>query len=392
MARERSRSPFAASYEEIISLVVSREQARSAKDWTLADSIREKLSGMGVSLQDKSNTWRSNDGQTGRIPTWSEIEAGHTPESFMTQQDAGAASAHAGDGSEDHIKQLVLTREQARAAKDWTQSDKLREELGALGVEINDKEKMWRSKSGAKGVIIGYRGAGGPSDLEVSILVVQREKARKSGDYATSDMIRNELKAVGVEIKDREKIWRSNAGRQGPIPTWDTIQNGGGAPNAAVQATAAPAAVAVQGDVNSLRNQVVQAALQAAQNPATAARTLQLLQQGAAGTPAPTNALKALPAIAAAPAAAPAQPNAECQEAVDFVNSCQATGRSPMDAEIDWLVGLREKFRQAKDFVSADALRNSMRNVLSIQIHEKEKKWVAADGREGVIPMWNTLV
>mmetsp|Transcript_98075 Transcript_98075/g.311023 ORF Transcript_98075/g.311023 Transcript_98075/m.311023 type:complete len:429 (+) Transcript_98075:63-1349(+) len=428
MARERSRSPFAASYEEIISLVVSREQARSAKDWTLADSIREKLSGMGVSLQDKSNTWRSNDGQTGRIPTWSEIEAGHTPESFMTQQDAGAASAHAGDGSEDHIKQLVLTREQARAAKDWTQSDKLREELRALGVEISDRDKMWKSASGAAGVIIGYRGAGGPSDLEISTLVVQREKARHSGDYVTSDMIRNELRAVGVEINDREKVWRSSAGRHGNIPTRGGNQQSGTAATQAVAVpqagavptlTLGPAAVAapatVQGSTASLQNQVIQAALAAAQDPANAARTLQLLQQASAGVApavapgvapvmapgvapgvAPVQALVApqqtLMALPAPVAATPSKPTPECQEAVDFVHSCQATGRSPMDAEIDWLVGLREKFRQAKDFVSADALRNSMRNVLSIQIHEKEKKWVAADGREGVIPMWNTLV
>eukprot|EP00411_Alexandrium_monilatum_P013633 CAMPEP_0175276388 /NCGR_PEP_ID=MMETSP0093-20121207/48455_1 /TAXON_ID=311494 /ORGANISM="Alexandrium monilatum, Strain CCMP3105" /LENGTH=345 /DNA_ID=CAMNT_0016571287 /DNA_START=52 /DNA_END=1086 /DNA_ORIENTATION=+ len=345
MARERSRSPFAASYEEIISLVVSREQARSAKDWTLADSIREKLSGMGVSLQDKSNTWRSNDGQTGRIPTWSEIEAGHTPESFMTQQDAGAASAHAGDGSEDHIKQLVLTREQARAAKDWTQSDKLREELGALGVEINDKEKMWRSKSGAKGVIIGYRGAGGPTDLEISTLMVQREKARQLGDFATSDMIRDELKTAGVHIQDREKTWRCSDGRQGTIPSWADVQGGGGAAAAVPAATMGAAAHGAQ------------ASLQQANGAAPAAVKM---------TPKP-----AMPA---------ASSNPECQEALGFIQTCRASGRTPMDAEVEQLISLREKFRQAGDFAAGDQLRNALRTSLSIEIHDKEKRWTAPGG------------
>jgi len=381
MARERSRSPFAASYEEIISLVVSREQARSAKDWTLADSIREKLSGMGVSLQDKSNTWRSNDGQTGRIPTWSEIEAGHTPESFMTQQDAGAASAHAGDGSEDHIKQLVLTREQARAAKDWTQSDKLREELGALGVEINDKEKMWRSKSGAKGVIIGYRGAGGPTDLEISTLMVQREKARQLGDFATSDMIRDELKTAGVHIQDREKTWRCSDGRQGTIPSWADVQGGGGAAAAVPAATMGAAAHGAQA---SLQNQLVQAALAAAQNPATAARTLQLLQQANGAAPA---AVKMTPK----PAMPAASSNPECQEALGFIQTCRASGRTPMDAEVEQLISLREKFRQAGDFAAGDQLRNALRTSLSIEIHDKEKRWTAPGGREGTIPTWSTL-
>mmetsp|Transcript_40352 Transcript_40352/g.125792 ORF Transcript_40352/g.125792 Transcript_40352/m.125792 type:complete len:431 (-) Transcript_40352:34-1326(-) len=430
MARDRSRSPFemSSTYEEIGKLVVMREQARYSKDWTLADNIRDKIRAYGVTLNDKTNSWKTSDGQTGRIPTWSEIEAGHTPESIMAAQEMRASGMSTSDGTEPHIKRLVQMREQARAQKDWAQSDKLREELRALGVEISDRDKMWKSASGAAGVIIGYRGAGGPSDLEISTLVVQREKARHSGDYVTSDMIRNELRAVGVEINDREKVWRSSAGRHGNIPTRGGNQQSGTAATQAVAVpqagavptlTLGPAAVAapatVQGSTASLQNQVIQAALAAAQDPANAARTLQLLQQASAGVApavapgvapvmapgvapgvAPVQALVApqqtLMALPAPVAATPSKPTPECQEAVDFVHSCQATGRSPMDAEIDWLVGLREKFRQAKDFVSADALRNSMRNVLSIQIHEKEKKWVAADGREGVIPMWNTLV
>uniref|UniRef100_A0A7S4RHJ6 Cysteinyl-tRNA ligase anticodon binding domain-containing protein n=1 Tax=Alexandrium monilatum TaxID=311494 RepID=A0A7S4RHJ6_9DINO len=271
-------------------------------------------------------------------------------------------------------------REQARAQKDWVQSDKLRDELRALGVDIFDKEKIWRSRTGASGVVIGYRGAGGPTDLEISTLVVQRERARQSGDFPTSDMIRDELKAAGVEIRDREKMWQCSDGRSGPIPTWSAILNGGA--TAAPTSGATPQNVAAAGN---LQSQVVQAALAAAQNPSTAVRTLQLLQQASVpGAPVMKMAGRAtMPATSS---------NTECQEAIDFIYKCQASGRPPMDAEIDQLVGLREKFRQGKDFTAADELRNAMRSALGVELYEKEKKWTAAGGRQGVIPMWSSLV
>jgi len=394
-ARDRSRSPSASgAYEETVRLVVMREQARMAKDWTLADSLREQLVAKGVTIQDKTNSWRCSDGSAGRIPTWSEIEGG-TTESFVAQQGmtqgmGTMAPPPAGDGSDGHIKQLVQMREQARAQKDFTQADAYREELKALGVDIFDKEKMWRSKMGASGVIIGYRGGAGPTDLEISTLVVQREKARQNNDYNTSDMIRNELRAVGVEIKDREKIWVASDGRQGPVPTWSAVMAGGDTPGFA-QGMAATTGGMAASNSNSLRDQVVQAALAAASNPNNALKTLQMLQQVGG---APPSAMAPKPTRAAQPAQARAAPTAtdpECIEAITFVSSCQAAGRAPTDAEIDWLVGLREKFRSQKAFNDADALRQEMRGTLGIELDEKTKQWSCSDGRQGVIPMWSSM-
>merc|ERR1719215_1013702 len=175
----------------------------------------------------------------------------------------GVSGFESSDPNEANIKQLVRLREQARAEKDFAQSDKLRDDLKALGVDLYDKEKMWRSKSGASGVIIGYRGQGGPTDVEITTLVVQREKARQSGDWGTADMIREELKQSGVDIYDKEKHWRASDGRSGPVPSWGVIQGGDSLGGGAVQAP-----ITVGGDV---RQQVLQAAVQAAQNPATAA-------------------------------------------------------------------------------------------------------------------------
>mmetsp|Transcript_91173 Transcript_91173/g.284131 ORF Transcript_91173/g.284131 Transcript_91173/m.284131 type:complete len:128 (+) Transcript_91173:1-384(+) len=125
-------------------------------------------------------------------------------------------------------------------------------------------------------------------------------------------------------------------------------------------------------------------------------RTLQMLQSGCMGGSAPAaTAFKAVGPVGrvAAPAAAVSMAgvNAECQEALQFIAQCQQAGRPPLDAEIEWLVGLREKFRAAKDFPSSDALRNAMRTALGIRLEEKEKIWKTSDGRTGSIPMWSMI-
>jgi len=361
------------SLEEIVKLMVMRERARSAKDWSLADSIRLRLSEMGVTLFDKTSTWRSNDGRSGRIPSWSELEAGETPESIIAAQATKMQSA--GGHPEAHrIKALVQQREQARSAKDFARCDEIREELRAMGVEVFDKEKMWRAKNGASGVVIGFHGPNGPTDLEIATLVVQREKARQASDFGTADMIRDELKAAGVEIYDKEKLWRSSDGRRAPVPSWSQIQSGSavmsggaGTPQGATAAT--------------LQTQVVQAALAAAQTPQGAVRTLQMLHQ-----PYATGGGRGQKG-----GMAPVPPSPEAQEALRFISNCQATGRMAQVTEIDWLVGIREKCRQSGDYASADTLRSGLRSALGVELQEKDKKWVTSDGRYGSIPMWTNM-
>lgn len=421
--RDRSRSPRAAaaalsSNEDIYNLIVQREQARLAKDWAMADSLRDSLNASGVTLFDKTQTWKAADGRSGRIPTFNEIEAGASAESLALGQtiplSGGEMAGAELSATEVQIKSLIQAREQARASKDFAQSDSLRDQLKAMGVEIFDKDKMWRAKSGESGCIIGYRGQGGATDLEINTLVVQREKARQSSDFATADKIRQELKQFGVDILDKEKIWRSTDGRQGPVPSWTAIQ-GGVDPAQAQQMMQAPVIGGayvqspygvvpgvhaqahsmgmVGGQDAALRNQIIQAALAAAQNPAAAGRTLQLLQQ-ATGQPIMPQPMYGMQA--ARPTAIP-QPTAggrvapEAQEGINFISQCKAAGRPVADAEIEWLVGTREKLRQNKDFSSADSLRQALRSQLGVELYEKEKRWVSQDGRQGQIPLWDRL-
>jgi cysteinyl-tRNA synthetase len=45
-----------------------------------------------------------------------------------------------------------------------------------------------------------------PLDAEVQALIDERRKARRSKDWARADAIRDRLRKMGVEIKDKEKI------------------------------------------------------------------------------------------------------------------------------------------------------------------------------------------
>merc|ERR1719436_1919787 len=172
-------------------LICQREEARYSRDFAEADRIREQLKDMGVELFDKTNTWTATDGKSGLIPLWSELQAGHPPESLAASQ--GSTVVAGNDGGDALIRDLVRARERARAGKDFAQADSIRDQLRHMGVEVFDKEKLWRSTSGKKGVVLGF--GNHPLDVEIHALVVQREKARQIGDMVTADMIRDELKA-----------------------------------------------------------------------------------------------------------------------------------------------------------------------------------------------------
>jgi len=371
-----------------MSLIFQREQARQGQDFTQADEIRDQLTAMGVTLLDKTHQWRAADGRLGKIPSWSDIESGAA---------SGTLPAQSNDPL-SHVKSLVHQREQARANKDFPRGDQLREELKSLGVELFDKEKLWRGKDGSSGVIIGFQAGGGPTDLEVTTLIAQREKARQNSDFSTADMIRDELKQFGVTIQDKEKSWKSVDGRTGGVPMYNEAQG---------VTMQVPATMPVQGQYGavpvSIQQQIMSLALQASQDPSMAQRALASLRQAVQGAPlapatAPPRAMQALPPprrpATSLPAAhakrgkggAPQPP--EVAEALSFCS--QAAHRNVSDDEIMWVVEVRERQRKNSDFSAADALRDGLKQC-GVDLHQKEQRWTHADGRAGEIPSWQSL-
>jgi len=375
-----------------MSLIFQREQARQGQDFTQADQLREQLSAMGVTLLDKARQWRSADGRLGKIPSWSDIESGATSTAAIAQSNDPLS----------HVKSLVHQREQARASKDFVRGDQLREELKSLGVELFDKEKLWRGKDGTSGVIIGFQAGGGPTDLEITTLIAQREKARQNSDFSTADMVRDELKQYGVTILDKEKSWKSVDGRTGGVPMFHDGPPVHGAPM--LVPAAAPAQGHCAGVPVAVQQQIMSLALHASQDPNLAQRALTSLRQAvqAPATVAP-RAVHPYPDYVIAPPArrpvappplhvqrgkgGPPQP-AEVAEALSFCN--QAAHRGMSDEDILWLIEVRERRRKESDFSSADALRDGMKKC-GVELHQKEQRWTHADGRAGDIPTWQSL-
>lgn len=391
----RSRSPRRAQLnsKEIAQLVFAREQARLAKDWGQADNIRSQLSDEGVQLYDKTRLWKSSDGRSGRIPTFDEVEAGQVEEVEEVKAEV--------DTTKEEIQSLVLQREQARGNKDFNHADSIRLQLQEMGVELLDKEKLWKCPSrGLQGIITGFRN-NELSDVEVHTLVTQRERARMGNDYDLSDMIRDELKNRGVTIEDKQKVWMCSDGRRGAVPSWAQIQgevpqtlHTPGPPvqrlipaNVPVQRPSIPMAQARPRQ--SIEDELVSLAVAAARHPDTATRALQALRQVFSGA-APVAAPVALPAPGR-PNQASSRPDGlpDMNKAKQLIRQIQESMKPVSDEEIEWLVAIRERFRMTKDYGRSDELRAELQSV-GIELLEKEKRWTF-DGRSGPIPLWSNI-
>ena len=79
----------------------------------------------------------------------------------------------------------------------------LRAALGFLGFS-GDRESRWNEYGIRQDEVRGDRGPGWleDSDVEVDELVDARNAARKAKDFKEADRIRDELAAMGIELKD----------------------------------------------------------------------------------------------------------------------------------------------------------------------------------------------
>eukprot|EP00808_Paulinella_micropora_P023246 g8498.t1 len=131
---------------------------------------------------------------------------------------AGQSAAQpGGKPSLEEIKALIQQREDARRDKRWQEADQLRDQLKDLGVQLHDKDKIWKTAEGHVGVIPAWSGdpsrntKEGLTSSAIQVFAQAREAARKRKDWDQADQIRNELKAHGVMIYDKEgmSFWRT---------------------------------------------------------------------------------------------------------------------------------------------------------------------------------------
>lgn len=184
---------------DILRKVAQREMFRQTRKFAESDAVRQELRDAGVELYDKEREWRSKDGRRGVLFT------------------AGPDESPLGDAD---IQERIREREEARRQKDWDKANVIRDELRSLGVELSDKEGMWRT--------IGGRGNTYAATVTtkqvlhgsvISKLIAERERFRAGQDYVAADEVRVKLSEHGVEILDSHRIWKCTDGRQGVIIT-----------------------------------------------------------------------------------------------------------------------------------------------------------------------------
>eukprot|EP01052_Picozoa_sp_SAG31_P024492 SAG31_NODE_2087_length_6484_cov_5.038528_4_plen_556_part_01 len=135
---------------------------------------------------------------------------------------------------------LLNERNKFRRVKDFENADKVKEDLYAMGVRMDDKERTWSYRPGGGGGGFGGGFGGGPSgfggggaghdyrrdddgsvqvdERKVDELLAARLNAKRGRDFDTADRIRDELRDMGVQVFDQEKTWSARGGGAGPGP------------------------------------------------------------------------------------------------------------------------------------------------------------------------------
>ena len=135
------------------------------------------------------------------------------------------------DEDKEYVADMVQRRAQAKMDRDYDTADSIREELrDNLNIQIDDRLRMW-SAGGDFGAAMdqmmdgrpdlnrGYAKSHtcGPVSAEdeeyIADLVAQRLQAKKDRDYDTADSIRDDLKeGMGVYIDDKQRVWSVGGG------------------------------------------------------------------------------------------------------------------------------------------------------------------------------------
>ena len=202
----------------VSALILHRAELRQQRSYEAADAILERLRDeYGVSVNDYKRTWRSERG------------AAHADE----YGGGGGLREYARDYrdrdaevDEGRVLALLSERSELRRERDYAGADAIREELRSMGVEVYDREMMWRverpERRRRRSVSrVGWDDDGRfvrdpDDDAEVNAelvqsLIAERAELRAAREYQEADKIRERLRELNVYVSDRERWWRVDA-------------------------------------------------------------------------------------------------------------------------------------------------------------------------------------
>ena len=244
LVRRAGEKGAAISDVQLNALLVARERMRTEKRFDEADRIRLILRAASVTLQDNTRSWSTSDGRSGAFPPASGAALpGAMAGGLGAFGMAGAMGMAGGNyggtyqtfGAMPDVYTLLLQREQARAAHNWAVSDSLREQIRSLGITTDDKAKTFTWPDGRQEAMPGAApptapaavpgwpsaasGSSGSDDASILTLIQQREQAREARNWAVSDALRAQLRAIGGEVDDKAKTFTYPDGRTAATPT-----------------------------------------------------------------------------------------------------------------------------------------------------------------------------
>ena len=212
-----AKKPAAGGVEDVQALLKKREEARKAKDWTTADALRTELRALGVQLFDQEGVWKGADGNMGMY-TSGKLADGGIKLMLDAREAARKAKDFA---LADSIREDLRARglQISDDEKKWTSTESGRS--GYFGGKQPPVYAMLPQFGmppgfGAAGMAPG--GAPPPSsEADILYLVAQREIARMSNDWGTADRLRDTLRAAGINLSDNDHTWTAADGRSGTI-------------------------------------------------------------------------------------------------------------------------------------------------------------------------------
>jgi len=362
---------------QIWAMLDSRAEARKAKDWGRGDSIRDKLTSLGVVVDDKSRMWRTQDGRSGRTdqvpPTNWAVDKMEGRKGGGAPRNA-AMGGRAGPPAGMHLQQmggLPMGGFGNYPMPNIMMEPIMEPMMPFMDSGLNPPPNHPAASMGA--------GGGGLSDVEK--LIRRREGMRNARQFDQADSARKELEQMGVTVDDKKKMWSTADGRRGPIPSWTEIQQEEGYSKA--QEVGGSRGYGKGGQGLGWPGHGMDAGygqppgIQGGQNGTMGGMGGGMSGMSGMGSMMPWDSL---PANMMQPSPVP-MPSSSTTRYEAGANS------TSLEAGLLDRIRFREGLRQNKDWKAADSIRDELSGQ-GVIIDDKAKRWSTRDGRSGPIPMW----
>jgi cysteinyl-tRNA synthetase len=207
-AAEDGALPSASLDEETVSridaLLAQRLEARISRNFNKADDLKSQLMSLRVKINDRARTWSY-------LPPKDYGPLGHDytrpveDETFFDEETLG------------RINVMLKERLEAREAAKYDIADAIKEELGDLGIFINEKLRAWRADGLAFPTHVRID-SDGDDDPELSAaldedvvmaMLSERAELRRDGRYDEADEVVESLREqYNVILDDKRGTWR----------------------------------------------------------------------------------------------------------------------------------------------------------------------------------------